>query len=407
VHQNGKMCPKCVGVLAVLVVGVAAGGCELVAGVEDLTESPDGGADTSVVEASGDAASEGSTGKPDGGSPGDSSPDVTTTPEAGTVFPSCAGGGAASECTGGGSSVDGGGDGGTRSCCASPTVPGTAGLANFFRSYDGVSTGDTNKAYPAAVSSLRVDAYEITVGRFRAFVNAVVTSNWKPTAGSGIHTHLNGGKGLANAAAAGSFEPGWVSSFPSLPTVQATWDSNLACDPTYATWTSSAGTNEHLPVNCITWYEAYAFCIWDGGFLPSEAEWNYVAAGGTDQRVYPWSAPSAMSTTIDCSYANYTPSSGCVAGGTNAVGSESSKGDGKWGQSDLAGNVWEWTLDAYGSAYPTPCADCANLPSAPTLNVTRGGSFQAVAGAVIASYRGNSAPTTRDPTIGARCGRAP
>src|SRR6185312_9797256 len=96
---------------------------------------------------------------------------------------------------------------------------------------------------------------------------------------------------------------------------------------------------------CITWYEAYAFCIWDGGFLPSEAEWNYAAAGGSEQRAYPWTTTS----TIDCSYANYAGADGggqCQAGGLDDVGSQSPQGDGKYGQSDLAGNAWEWTLDS-------------------------------------------------------------
>jgi formylglycine-generating enzyme required for sulfatase activity len=38
--------------------------------------------------------------------------------------------------------------------------------------------------------------------------------------------------------------------------------------------TSSAGSKENLPINCVNWWESYAFCIWDGGFLPSEAEWG-------------------------------------------------------------------------------------------------------------------------------------
>ena len=41
-------------------------------------------------------------------------------------------------------------------------------------------------------------------------------------------------------------------------------------------------------VEAESWYDAYAFCIWDGGFLPSEAELEYAAAGGSQQREYPW-----------------------------------------------------------------------------------------------------------------------
>jgi hypothetical protein len=95
------------------------------------------------------------------------------------------------------------------------------------------------------------------------------------------------------------------------------------------------GPNEKRAINYVTWYDAYAFCIWDGGFLPSEAEWNYAAAGGAEQRVFPWSNPP-KSTTIDCSFANYfNGASPCFGGpsnvgGPNSVGATSPKGDGKY-----------------------------------------------------------------------------
>jgi formylglycine-generating enzyme required for sulfatase activity len=126
-------------------------------------------------------------------------------------------------------------------------------------------SGPTGEADPAGISAFRLDKYPVTVGRFRRFV---VTWNagagWFPPSGSGKHVHLNGGLGLTNSGTSGSYEPGWVATDD--PNVTPT-TANLttACsDPTYATWTAAAGTQENLPINCVNWYEAYAFCIWDG-----------------------------------------------------------------------------------------------------------------------------------------------
>jgi formylglycine-generating enzyme required for sulfatase activity len=270
-----------------------------------------------------------------------------------------------------------------------------------------VVTGGTyyrgnDAAYPATVSDFRMDKYEITVGRFRKFVAAWV-GGWRPAAGAGKHTHLNGGSGLA--ATGGGYEAGWDTAWSSnLATTTAGWDTNLMKNATYQTWTSSPGTQENRPINYVTWFEAYAFCIWDGGFLPSEAEWNYAAAGGgaaDGQRQYPWSVPPS-STTIDCTYANY---SGC-GGNTKDVGATSTKGDGKWGQSDLAGNVREWNLDWYASFYLTPCTNCADLTAA-SYRVVRGGSFDYNAPYLLSWRRYGDTPTDRNYYSGARCVRAP
>ena len=137
------------------------------------------------------------------------------------------------------------------------------------------------------MSGFRLDKYLATVGRFRAFVAASV-AGWVPAAGSGKHVHLNGGQGLVNSGGAG-YEPGWdPTDTLELATTSADWMARLNCEPSFHTWTDIPGQNESLPINCVDWYEAYAFCIWDGGFLPSEAEWEDAAAGGAEQRAYPW-----------------------------------------------------------------------------------------------------------------------
>ncbi|HTB75765.1 MAG TPA: SUMF1/EgtB/PvdO family nonheme iron enzyme, partial [Polyangiaceae bacterium] len=155
-------------------------------------------------------------------------------------------------------------------CCTSLRVEGGV----FYRTYDkgpeegpnvippadvlAADGGPTGEADPATVSSFQLDKYEVTVGRFRQFV-AAWNGGWRASPGSGKHTHINGGLGLAIGGSPGSYEPGWVASDDARV---APASANLDCYPHYATWAESVGSNDNLPINCANWYEAYAFCIW-------------------------------------------------------------------------------------------------------------------------------------------------
>jgi formylglycine-generating enzyme len=305
-----------------------------------------------------------------------------------SAFPSCAG--LAATC----------GPTASDDCCSTATtIPG----GTFYRSYDVSGDGMyPSMNFPATVSAFVLDKYEVTVGRFRKFVSAGMgTQSGAPIAGSGAHAAIPGS--------------GWDASWNTeLATSTSALIADVKCDATYQTWTDAAGGDESLPMNCVTWYEAMAFCIWDGAFLPTEAEWNFAAAGGDEQRAYPWSSP-AGTMTIDCSYANYdidVPSGTyCVngtTGGMNRVGSESPKGDGKWGQADLAGDVFEWTLDWYANPYPTAtCNNCANLTPT-SLRAIRGGGFNLNASTLRTGRRlVVDPPTTRFINAGFRCARSP
>jgi sulfatase modifying factor 1 len=271
-------------------------------------------------------------------------------------------------------------------CCASNEVPGVT-TASFLRSFDGMSyTDNTNKAL---VSDFRLDTYEITVGRFRKFVAAYAQDMIAQGAGANPNNPS---------------DPGWSTAWNAiLPVSSTVLTTSIQCDATFQTWTAG---QDSLPMNCLNWYEAEAFCIWDGGRLPTEAEWNYAAAGGTDQHVYPWgnTAPDA-----NASLAVY----GCFHGGTGTCTGVSnlarvgaiSAGNGRYGQADLAGNVWEWVQDRFAAQYAiVPCNNCSDLTGS-AERVFRGGGFRYDEPFLRASSRVDGVSADHSSNLGARCAR--
>jgi sulfatase modifying factor 1 len=368
----------------------------------DADDGHDGAPDATPAD-SGHGVDSGSSGMTDSASGADAS----------LPPPSCAAGGAGMTTCPAGT--------GSESCCTSLEVTG----GSYFRTYtSGADGGPVGEADPATVSGFRLDKYEVTVGRFRQFVNAVYPNRpdggggWLPTAASGRHTHLNGGQGLVNAGAptdAGTvYEIGWMEADDSniAPTT-----ANLTTSCTPPTWTSTAGTNatESLPINCVNWWEAYAFCIWDGGFLPSEAEYEYAAAGGSQMLEYPWgsTAPGTACPGTGCSYAIYncdypSGSGSCTSVANIAPVGSAPMGAGYWGQQDIAGNMGVWVLDWYESAYATNCVNCADVhDTAASERVRRGVGFDEPAASLLPPYRNPMAPTYRGFGHGIRCARTP
>jgi len=257
-----------------------------------------------------------------------------------------------------------------------------------------VVTGGTfnrsnDPAYPATVATFRLDNYEVTVGRFRRFVAAY----------SADMIAAGAGKNPNNPS-----DPGWDTAWnAALPAdavaLKASVGRGACMNAAAPTWTDTAQTaaSESMPINCIPWFQAEAFCIWDGGRLPTEAEWNYAAAGGAAQRNYPWGSAAP-----DCNNANF----GSCGNGSrlNRVGSLSPQGDGVWGQSDLAGNLYEWVHDWYAEPYPATCNNCANL--APSMYREVRGYFSATES--LSAFRNNYTPNNQPfDDVGIRCARAP
>jgi len=256
-------------------------------------------------------------------------------------------------------------------------VPG----GTFKRNYDG---GDyfNDPSFPAQVSPFALDKFEVTVGRMRGFVSAYSQLDLKD--GDGKSDHIADDKG-------------WSTKYE-LPADTDTLVAQLKCPG--ATWVDTLGDNDQLPINCMSFAVAYAFCIWDGGRLPTEAEWNFAAAGGDEQRAYPWK-PLAGDAQITDDYAYYAAADHLLP---TTVGSRQ-PGNARWGQSDMAGNVTEWALDYYYDVLPQElCADCMMSTAAPVRSI-RGGSYVLGELNQLVAYRGAATPDTVASDIGFRCAR--
>ena len=258
------------------------------------------------------------------------------------------------------------------SCCSTSLVPG----GTYARSAE---AGDH-----ASVSDFMLDDYEVTVGRFRNFLS--VFAQGMTAAGSGKNPH--------NSADVG-WEVAWN---PRLPVSPAALATELKCSG--GTFSTNPGANENEPITCVNWYEAYAFCIWDGGRLPTEAEWNYAAVAGAEERKYPWGDSAPTDTE-----AVFCPGSCSTFQNVGGKGA----GAGKWGQVDLVGNAWEWNLDVFANPYAqASCSDCAYMNTATSsFRAFRGGSAGNDASYLVAADRYSRAATDHNGFIGLRCARSP
>jgi formylglycine-generating enzyme required for sulfatase activity len=152
-----------------------------------------------------------------------------------------------------------------------------------------------------------------------------------------------------------------------------------------------------FPVAGLPWQDAVDYCIWVGGRLPTEAEWEY-AARGTQASIFPWGD------FFQCEGGNlYDPDTGCEDGFSEPAPVESFPAGDSWcGASDLTGNVWEWVADQFGE-YPSGTYTAANPSTTTAKHVLRGGSWGYPPAFSRSAYRYIVPPDANYLAVGFRC----
>ena len=189
---------------------------------------------------------------------------------------------------------------------------------------------------------------------------------------------------------------------------------------------------DNYPVVGVNWKQANAFCVWRTNHLndalakqdlplvqdyrlPIEAEWEFAARGNLDHSMYPWGGVY-LRNRLGCFVANFKPLRGnYVDDGALATERVATFSANEYGLYDMAGNVAEWTINAYDpsgyvfSATLNPNYKYNASPDdLPVMKrkVIRGGSWKDVARYLQVSMRDYEYQDTAKSYIGFRCVRS-
>src|SRR5262245_3897476 len=204
-----------------------------------------------------------------------------------------------------------------------------------------------------AVEGFWIDRHPVTVAEFRRFVKATGHVTWAEQApeaadypgavpddlvpGSLVFRKTEGPVDLRDFRNWWSWMPGADWRHPEGPG-------------------SDVVGRERHPVTHVAFADAVAYADWAGKALPTEAEWEYAARGGLDGATFTWGdefAPEGriMANTWEGEFPWQNLRNDGFEG-TSPVGHFPPNGFGIY---DLAGNVWEWTVDSFEAASPRPC----------------------------------------------------
>ena len=173
---------------------------------------------------------------------------------------------------------------------------------------------------------------------------------------------------------------------------------------------SSLTNRDDLPVVHVSWQDAAAYSNWAGKRLPTEAEWEYAARGGLEQKLFPWGDELTPGGRHLCNVWQGTfPHLDLGEDGFTGPCPPTAFPPNGYGLHTITGNVWEWCADWFHPDYHITATRSNPVgPKDGSSKVMKGGSYlchKSYCNRYRVAARTSNTPDSSTTNIGFRCVR--